>query len=87
MLQSDMIKKKYKCAKLILHTILLLNLSKNFCFLPVNPSAFGILVVIVLKILTSTRNTVTSSVILPGTISGGTRKLIHDTITNIPEGR
>ena len=55
--------------------------------LPVNPSAFGILVVIVLKILTSTRKTVTRSVILPGTISGGTRKLIHDTITNIPEGR
>ena len=44
-----------------------------FCFfLPVNPSAFGILVVIVLKILTSTRNTVTRRVILPGTISGGT---------------
>ena len=51
------------------------------------PSAFGILVVIVLKILTNTRKTVTKRVIRPGTISAGTRKLIHDTITNIPDGR
>ena len=55
--------------------------------LPVSPSALGMLVVIVLKILTKTRKTVTSSVILPGTISGGTKKLIHETITNMPEGR
>ena len=41
----------------------------------------------VLNILTNTRKTVTKSVMRPGTISAGTRKLIHDTITNIPEGR
>ena len=51
------------------------------------PSAFGIFVVIVLKILIRTRKTVTSSAIRPGTISGGTRKLIHDTTTNMPDGR
>ena len=51
------------------------------------PSAFGMLVVMVLNILTNTRKTVTKSVMRPGTISAGTRKLIHDTITNIPEGR
>ena len=53
----------------------------------VSPSAFGMLVVIVLKMLTKTRNTVTRRVILPGTMSGGTKKLIHETMTNIPEGR
>ena len=51
------------------------------------PSAFGIFVVIVLKMLIRTRKTVTSNAIRPGTISGGTRKLIHDTTTNMPDGR
>ena len=51
------------------------------------PSAFGMFVVIVLKMLMRTRKTVTNSAILPGTISGGTRKLIQDTTTNIPDGR
>ena len=55
--------------------------------LPVRPSALGMFVVMVLKMLTKTRKTVTKSVILPGTISGGTKKLIQDTITNMPEGR
>ncbi len=45
----------------------------------VRPSALGMLVVIVLKMLTNTRNTVTKSVIRPGTISGGTKKLIQET--------
>ena len=51
------------------------------------PSAFGIFVVIVLKMLIRTRKTVTSNAIRPGTMSGGTRKLIHDTTTNMPDGR
>jgi len=29
----------------------------------------------------------TKRVIRPGTISGGTRKLIHETMTNIPDGK
>ena len=41
----------------------------------------------VLKILTRTKKTVISRVILPGTMSGGMRKEIQDTMTNIPEGR
>ena len=53
----------------------------------VRPSALGMLVVIVLKMLTRTRKTVTRRVIRPGTMSGGTRKEIHDTMTNIPDGR
>ena len=53
----------------------------------VNLSAFGIFVVMVLKMLTSTRNTVMSSAILPGTMSGGMRKLNQETMTNMPEGR
>ena len=53
----------------------------------VNPSALGMLVVMVLKMLTRTRNTVMSSVIRPGTMSGGMRKLIQETMTNMPEGR
>ena len=40
---------------------------------------FGIFVVIVLKIFTRTRKTVIRRVILPGTMSGGIRKEIHDT--------
>ena len=41
----------------------------------VSPSALGVLVVTVLKMLTSTRNKVTRSAILPGIMSGGTTKL------------
>ena len=41
---------------------------------------FGILLVMLLKILTRTRKTVTRIVILPGTLSGGTRKLEKDLI-------
>ena len=63
------------------------NSNYNYAIRIVVPSALGILVVIVLKILTKTRKTVTKRVIRPGTISAGTRKLIHDTITNIPDGR
>ena len=51
------------------------------------PSALGILDVTVLKILISTRKTVTSRAIRPGIISGGTRKLVHETTTNIPDGK
>ena len=53
----------------------------------VRPSALGMLVVIVLKMLTRTRKTVTRRVMRPGTMSGGTRNEIHDTMTNIPEGK
>ena len=53
----------------------------------VRPSAFGILLVMLLKMLTRHRNTVTRMVIRPGTDSGGTRKLIQETITNIPVGK
>ena len=38
-------------------------------------NTLGMLLVMLLKILTRTRNTVTRIVILPGTLSGGTRKL------------
>ena len=41
----------------------------------VKPSAFGILLVMLLKILTRTRKTVTRMVMRPGTLSGGTKKL------------
>ena len=50
----------------------------------VSPSAFGVLVVTVLKMLTSTRNKVTRRPILPGITSMGMRKDIQDTITNRP---
>ena len=53
----------------------------------VNPSALGILAVMVLKMLTRTRNRVMSSVIRPGTMSGGMRKLIQEAMTNMPQGR
>ena len=51
----------------------------------VRPSALGVLVVTVLKMLTSTRNRVTSSAIRPGITSIGIRNEIHDTITNSPK--
>ena len=53
----------------------------------VRPSARGILLVILLKMLTRTRKTVTRMVILPGTLSGGTKKLIQETMTNMPAGK
>ena len=48
------------------------------------PSAFGVFVVTVLKMLTNTRKRVIKSAILPGITSGGTTKLIQDTTTNNP---
>ena len=51
----------------------------------VRPSALGVLVVTLLKMLTSTRNKVTSRAILPGITSIGMRKDIQDTITNRPD--
>ena len=45
----------------------------------------GVLVVTVLKILTRTRNSVTSRAIRPGITSIGIRKDIQDTITNSPK--
>ena len=50
----------------------------------VSPSAFGVFVVTVLKMLTRTRKSVTSSAILPGITSMGMRKEIQETITNKP---
>ena len=50
----------------------------------VSPSALGVLVVTVLKMLTSTRNKVTRSAIRPGITSMGMRNDIQDTITNRP---
>ena len=50
----------------------------------VSPSALGVLVVTVLKMLTNTRNKVTSRAILPGITSMGMRKDIQDTITKRP---
>ena len=44
-----------------------------------SPSTFGELEVTLLKMLMRTRKMVTRSVILPGTISGGMRKLTQDT--------
>ena len=50
----------------------------------VRPSALGVLVVTLLKMLTNTRNKVTSKAILPGITSMGMRNDIQDTITNRP---
>ena len=50
----------------------------------VSPSALGVLVVTLLKMLTSTRNSVTRSAILPGITSIGMRNEIHETITKRP---
>jgi hypothetical protein len=41
----------------------------------VNPSTFGELLVMLVKMLIKTRKRVTNKVILPGTISGGIKKL------------
>ena len=50
----------------------------------VRPSALGVLVVTLLKMLTNTRNKVTRRPILPGITSMGMRNDIQDTITNKP---
>jgi hypothetical protein len=44
-------------------------------------------ILLTLKMFVSTRKSVTSIAILPGMISGGTRKLTQDTTTNNPDGR
>jgi hypothetical protein len=43
----------------------------------VSPSTFGEFVVMLVKMLINTRKRVTNKVILPGTISGGIRKLAY----------
>ncbi len=60
---------------------------RTFLPIAVRPSALGELVWIVLKMLMSTRNIVTSRVMRPGITSGLTRKLIHDTTTKRPDGK
>ena len=50
-------------------------------------SVLGEVRVILLKMLIKTRNKVTKSVILPGTISGGIRKLDQETMTKSPDGK
>ena len=50
----------------------------------VNPSALGVLVVTLLKMLTKTRKRVTKRAILPGITSMGIRKEIQETMTNNP---
>ena len=51
------------------------------------PSVLGVMAVTLLKMLMRTRNRVTRSAILPGTTSGGMRKLTQEVITNRVEGR
>ena len=53
----------------------------------VMPSVFGEILVMELKMLVSTRKSVTRSAIRPGTTSGGMRKLTHDTTTKSPLGK
>ena len=53
----------------------------------VRPSALGVLVVTLLKMLTRTRNKVTSNAILPGITSIGIKNEIQLTMTNSPLGR
>ena len=53
----------------------------------VTPSTFGDIFVIALKVFVSTRKSVTSRQTLAGTISGGIKKLTHDTATNTPLGK
>ena len=51
------------------------------------PSVLGEILVMELKMLVSTRKSVTRSAIRPGTTSGGMRKLTHDTTTKSPLGK
>ena len=53
----------------------------------VMPSVFGDPVVTMLKMLIRQRKRVTSIAILPGTISGGIRKLTQDTTTKRPKNK
>ena len=53
----------------------------------VRPSALGVLVVTLLKMLTNTRNRVTSKAILPGITSIGIKNEIQLTMTKSPLGR
>ena len=53
----------------------------------VMPSVLGVIEVTLLKMLIRTRKRVTNSAILPGTTSGGMRKLTQEVITNRVEGR
>ena len=59
-------------------------ISKHRCEVT-SPSALGVLVVMLLKMLTRTRKSVMRRAIRPGMTSGGTTKLIQDTTTNRPE--
>jgi len=47
------------------------------------PSTLGEVLVMLVKILISTRNKVTNIVIRPGTISGGIRKLACEIVFNL----
>ena len=51
------------------------------------PSTLGETLVMVLKMLVSTRNRVTRRAMRPGTTSGGIKKLTQDTTTNRPDGK
>lgn len=53
----------------------------------VMPSTLGEMLVMVLKMLMSTRNSVTRRAMRPGTTSGGMRKLTQETTTKRPLGR
>ena len=53
----------------------------------VGPSAFGVFVVTVLKMLTKTRNKVARRIILPGITLTGIKNEIQLTTTNSPLGR
>ena len=53
----------------------------------ISPSAFGVLMVTLLKMLTKTRKIVTSSDMRPGITSGGITKETHEVITNSPESK
>merc|ERR1719376_723009 len=53
----------------------------------VKPSALGVLVVTVLKMLTNTKNNITNKAIRPGMMSEGTRKETHDTATKRLDGK
>ena len=52
----------------------------------VRPSALGVLVVTLLKMLTNTRKSVTSRAVRPSTTSRGIKKDIQEAITKSPEG-
>lgn len=53
----------------------------------VMPSTLGEMLVMVLKMLTSTRKSVTRSAMRPGTTSGGIKKLTQETMTKRPLGK